>query len=414
MTSSALCERAPAWRRLARRVHDYWPDAAAFAGALLWAALAALLTAPIGGCGGGVGTEGTGTFASGPISGFGSIVVNGVHYDTGNAMIEDDDGQAAAASVLQLGTMVQINAGAVTVDGDGISNATATSVRYVRALVGPVAAIDLAASRLTVLGQPVAVSAGTVFGDGLPAGLAGIAPGQAVEVYGDFDSGSGAYEATRIALAPSGSGFLARGPVSALDAAAQTFRIGGQTYSYAALASTSGLAEGAVVKLMLPATQDDKGHWVVAGEHPSDDPAPANASVDLRGTVDRITSPTRFVVDGRSVDAASARIDAGLRVGASVHVTGTLVAGVLVANRVEVAASAQPQSFELMGPITALDTVARRFVVRATTVSYADAGVVFERGSAADLAPGRMVRVEGVLGSDGHSLRATTIRFMMN
>src|SRR3954451_19990538 len=31
-------------------------------------------------CGGGVGTGGTGSFASGPISGFGSIVVDGVDF----------------------------------------------------------------------------------------------------------------------------------------------------------------------------------------------------------------------------------------------------------------------------------------------------------------------------------------------
>ena len=43
------------------------------------------------GCGGGgvagVGTGGTGSFASGPIRGFGSIVVGGVHYDEAGAQI---------------------------------------------------------------------------------------------------------------------------------------------------------------------------------------------------------------------------------------------------------------------------------------------------------------------------------------
>ena len=38
-------------------------------------------------CGGGVGTGGTGAFASGPVSGFGSIIVNDVVYDESLARI---------------------------------------------------------------------------------------------------------------------------------------------------------------------------------------------------------------------------------------------------------------------------------------------------------------------------------------
>jgi len=66
------------WLRLAVA---WLPDVGAFCAALLTAVLAALLVGSIGGCGGGVGTEGTGTFSSvgsGPITGFGSIVVGGV------------------------------------------------------------------------------------------------------------------------------------------------------------------------------------------------------------------------------------------------------------------------------------------------------------------------------------------------
>src|SRR5205085_9845313 len=56
-----------------------------FSRALAFAA--ALLAAVVAGCGGGVDSGGTGaqptSFASGPITGFGSVIVNAVHYDDG-------------------------------------------------------------------------------------------------------------------------------------------------------------------------------------------------------------------------------------------------------------------------------------------------------------------------------------------
>jgi hypothetical protein len=48
-------------------------------------------------CGGdslvaGVGSGGTGSFASGPISGFASVIVNGIRYDNSQARVIDADG----------------------------------------------------------------------------------------------------------------------------------------------------------------------------------------------------------------------------------------------------------------------------------------------------------------------------------
>ncbi len=60
------------------------------------AALAVALV--VAGCGGGGGGSSSGTVAptasvySGPITGFGSVIVNGVRFETNNAIREDDDG----------------------------------------------------------------------------------------------------------------------------------------------------------------------------------------------------------------------------------------------------------------------------------------------------------------------------------
>ena len=142
--------------RWLRRVHPWLPDVGAFCGALLTAVLAALLVSSIGGCGGGVGTEGTGTFSSvgsGPITGFGSIVVSGVRYDDSAASVSDDDGNGRSRDQLALGMVVDVEGGAVTTAADGVTlSATATTVRTRRALLGPAGAIHLAGASLRVLG----------------------------------------------------------------------------------------------------------------------------------------------------------------------------------------------------------------------------------------------------------------------
>src|SRR5262245_13917335 len=77
-------------------------------------------------CGGGVGTGGTGAFASGPITGFGSIIVNDVHFDESAARIDDDGGNGRDRSELHLGTVVEVQGGEIR---DGA--ATASEVRMV-------------------------------------------------------------------------------------------------------------------------------------------------------------------------------------------------------------------------------------------------------------------------------------------
>ncbi|HET9821328.1 MAG TPA: hypothetical protein VFQ16_05830, partial [Burkholderiaceae bacterium] len=55
-------------------------------------AVALALGVTLSGCGGGVETGGTGasnTYAEGPITGFGSVIVNGVRFDDRSADVED-------------------------------------------------------------------------------------------------------------------------------------------------------------------------------------------------------------------------------------------------------------------------------------------------------------------------------------
>jgi hypothetical protein len=131
---------------------------------------------------GGVGSGGTGVFAAGPITGFGSIVVNDVRYDESAATVVDDDDANRTRAELKLGVTVTIDADPISTDASGRA-AVARSVRLVGEIVGPDSAVDAAAGTLSVLGPTVGIGVDTVFDEQLAGGLAGIAAGVTLEVY---------------------------------------------------------------------------------------------------------------------------------------------------------------------------------------------------------------------------------------
>ena len=243
-----------------------------------WRAWAAMLLAGClaAACGGGVDSGGTGapanTFSTGHISGFGSIVVNGVHYDDSHAAIFDDDGAARASSDLKLGMTVDVDAGAISTDAaTSTPQATASKVQFGYAILGPVQAVDAAHSQLTVLGQTVAVDADTVF-DGITGGVAGVHVGNLVGVFALFDTATGLYSASRIELKTNAGEYRLRGIVSSLDTAAKTFAIGAAVISYAGVPSADvpTLANGSVVRIKLATTQT--GTTARAGRYGADTP----------------------------------------------------------------------------------------------------------------------------------------------
>ena len=394
--------------RLLRLARAWLPDLGAFCAALVCAVLAAVLVGSIGGCGGGVGTEGTGTFSSvgsGPITGFGSIVVSGVRYDDSSAAVRDDDGNGSDRGKLALGMVVDVQGGAVSTAADGTLTATASSVRTRRALLGPATAIDLAAGSLQVLGQQVLVTGDTTFDSSLSGGLAAVAANQLIEVWGLYDASRVAWVATRIAPAAAGSTYCVSGPVASVDGA-QAFTIGSQRY----VGSTSGLAAGTIVQLKLQSSTDGSGRWQVNTSRAEDKLPDQSDGAGLEGVVSAVQSATRFTVNGTTVDSSAARVDGTVQLGARVQVRGSLQAGVLQATRVQASAPETVRGFELKGTPAQLDTVARRFVLRGVTVAYA--GASFSGGSAATLVGYTgSLEVKGRLSADRQVLEASSIEF---
>ena len=388
--------------------------------ARLLLAQVAFATALVTGCGGGGSSvsgsvaPGTGSFAAGPITGFGSVIVNGVRFDDSNARVSDDDGSASSKDNLKLGMTAEVHGGAISDDGTG-PKATATDITFGAALVGPVASIDAAAKSLVILGQTVLVLDTTVFEERLVGGLAGITIGMLVEMHGQLDARTGVYTATRIGPTLALRGYKIRGIVANLDTTAKTFTMGGTLISYAGVTDVpADLANGILLGVHLQTVQVG-GAWVATrlGGGPRVDNADA---ARLEGTITAFTSTAQFSVNGIPVDASKAEFEGGttgIVLGAQVEVKGTSSNGVVVATSVSVETheTVRAKGFELHGAVTAIDTTAQTFVLREVTVSYGSASVEFIRGTAAQLAVGVQLEVRGTLSPDGTQLQATRIAF---
>ena len=158
-------------------------------------------------------------FAKGSISGFGSVIVNGVTYDTNSATFTIDGSPGTQAN-LAVGDVVIIQA---TASGGGTP--VASSVTFDDAVEGPISAIDLGAETLTVLGQLVRIDSATSFDDSIiPRSLDGLSVNNVVEVSGFFLA-DGSISATRIELKPLGGELELTGIVS--NAGVDTFEING-------------------------------------------------------------------------------------------------------------------------------------------------------------------------------------------
>ena len=381
---------------------------------LVWAAVL------VAGCGGGgssvsSGSGGTSSFAAGPITGFGSVIVNGVRFDDSKATVTDDDGAASSKDALKLGMTAEVHGGAVTDDGTG-AKATAGEISFGSALVGPVSAIDVASKTLVVLGQKVFVLDTTVLDARLVGGFAGIAVGTVLEVHGTTDATTGAVTATRLEPTAAAAGFKIRGVVANVDTTAKTFKIGATLISYASVTVVpANLANGLFVRARLQTTQV-AGAWVATRLSTARPHVGDADEAHLRGSITAFTSSAAFSVNGIPVDASSATFPDGttnIVLGAQVEVEGTSSNGVVIARKVSVETHEvrRAEGFELHGAITAIDPTAKTFVLRNVTVSYVSTTIEFKRGTAATLAVGVQLEVRGPLSNDGTTLQATRISF---
>jgi hypothetical protein len=199
--------------------------------------LCSLVVCTLAACGGanGGGIGGTGIVV-GPIEELGSIVVDGIVFDTDTAEVAVD-GDPADASALELGMVVAVEG---AFDRDTAAG-VADFVRFESLLRGPVDAFDVASGEISLLGVSVLADSETVL-DGVALGPSIV--GASVEVSG-FTDGAGAIRATRVAARSDGrTDLVVFGLVRDLDAGAETFRLRTAVVDYSNAAILGGTLDG--------------------------------------------------------------------------------------------------------------------------------------------------------------------------
>lgn len=347
--------------------------------------------------GSGVGSGGTGVTADaagiGTADGLGSIILNGLRYNTDNATVSLED-----ATELQIGMSARV---AGKVDAD-FTSGVATQVMSAAELRGAASSVDTVAGTFVVMGTTVSIDSATVWGDAN--GLADVRPANIVQVWG-LPGAPGTLRATRVLVTPALTEPLATGTVQNLDTLHKTFGLGQLTVDYSAAAfpgiAASSLANGVIVRArgVAPPVAGVLAATTVQGWYAI--PVVDGISLQLAGVITDFASRSAFKVLGTPVDATNGQITGGpagsLGNGVKVEVDGVMSGGVLVVKKLRirnVPGTGGPASFTLIGAIGAYQSPAS-FRVRGQPVDASGPGVVFENGTVADLGNGQRVTIVG-------------------
>ena len=162
------------------------------------------------------------------VTGFGSVFVNGVRFETSGAAFTIN-GKPGTQADLRVGHIVRIHG-----RRDGAGNCTADRIDFDDLVKGPVMSVNAAAGTLVVMGQTVLTDADTSFDDNIAgASLAGLAAGDIVEVSG-MRRADGDIQATRMEAKPAGTIFEVTGAASAVDTAAHKLNVTALVVDYSA------------------------------------------------------------------------------------------------------------------------------------------------------------------------------------
>ncbi len=359
--------------------------------------VASLLLAVLAACGGG-GSSGTSdntavnqtppplaqttaTNYTGPITGFGSVVVNGTRFDVVGAAVATDDDTPLNASDLRLGSIVHVNG-----KSDDSAAGTASTITLTPALLGKIDSVDTPSNALIVLKQKVIVNDSTNYYDKPTASYITadkIVAGDYVEVHGLVQA-DGSFLATLIERRTAQAFYRVRGQISNLDTNAKTFAIGTLTVNYNAGAITGTLANAAWVRVkattevsgsVLTATAvrvqtGDGAGGLVAG-------VASTSSVKLKGIATGAPVSNIITLAGLSVNLANASYQGGsasaITTGTALEVKGTWDGTKLQARVVEFEGHRARTvngggKYELYGAVTSF-TSKSNFVVQGVTVN---------------------------------------------
>ena len=373
--------------------------------AALWVVLVLLSCSGGGGhrliAGGGI--DGTGIISQGPISSYGSIVVNGTEFDTSGAEIIVDEqskgvGDQVVRSNLKIGMVVTVEG--ISYDDQKI--ARAARVIYHENLQGPVESvesIDPSTKKLTVLGQIVLMNALTRFE---ATDLNTLAPGDVISVSGFFnDQGDiwATFLQRRDHLA-AGPVYKVTGYVVDLNTNLEFFAINGLRVVFSR-AIVNGLPDSRLVQglfVEVEGTLDaDSGILHATRIVPGDVLEAEDVdTIEVIGFVTQRDSSFQFRLGNQRVrvNPKAQFVDgtaADVVLGTKLEAEGTLEGGILMADEIEFW---RPDQVEVEGFVTDVASTLE-FSIGSQMVQI-DGHTVFENGTAADLGKGILVEVKGV------------------
>jgi Domain of unknown function (DUF5666) len=344
----------------------------------------------------------------GSVDGFGSIIVNGVRFETSSTSYDLEEFTALA-----LGHVVRVD-GTLSA---GASGGTASVVHAAPEVQGVVSTVQRSDSTFTAMGQLISISSATVF-DGVTS-VADLAPGDAVRVSG-LPFHAGQLLASRITkLASPPSVVYVTGQITSSDIGGKTFKVGAQTVSFTGTTSIDGgtgatLRVGAYVRVN--GASGTGGVVQAARVRVWQAPAAESTAVSWSGVVSDYASLASFNIAGQPVDASSAQITGGpsssIGNGVRVEIDGTVVGGAIKASKLRikhVPGTGGPVSFTANGAIGAFSSSAS-FRVQGQPINASGSGVVFVNGTAANLRNGTKVTVSGSQVVNG-VLIANTVTF---
>ncbi len=358
---------------------------------IAFVAAATLVLAACGGAGdnmAGIDRTGSPAIASyGTVSAFGSVAVNGVHYDTSGATFTID-GDAGAQSDLGIGDVVLVKG---TLDSGGTTG-VATSVRFDNNVEGPIASIDTVANTFVVLSQVIRITADTSFDSAIqPPALSTLAVGDTVEVSGlvRYDD---SVNATRIDRRPVSGQVELSGTVALNQAVQRLLVLNAQMVDYqlATLKNFPGNAVADGQRILVKGTLSSGVIHATSVEYLGDEfRGTGGERREVEGSITRFTSTTDFAVSGLPVTITGATSFEGgtaadLALNVKVEVEGRLNdAGVLVATKIEVRRSAPVR---IVAPVDSVNAAVNSLVVLGVTVKV-DAVTRLEDQSSQHLLP---------------------------
>jgi hypothetical protein len=291
---------------------------------LISAACAGVILAACGGGGGGDAATpaapaapvilGTST-VSGTVTGFGSLIIDGVRIDDNSVAAGKEGPDGAVSSVeLKLGQHVDV-------EHDG--NLVATKIRVNAEVEGTVTAVDLVAKTLSVVGQTISINTDATLGPvtvfGAPyTKLDDIKAADAVEIHGLINlsaAGKATLQATRIEKKGVDSTDRVNGIIFDMAATAHTFKLGNLLIDYSSatlLPAGASLANGSEVTVAIPVGTVEKGVAVKASAIKVKDRVAESQGkqVELGGPVSAFDTANKILtVNGVKVDVSAVKFE---------------------------------------------------------------------------------------------------------